>query len=43
VISVRANDIKSNATLEELEAVVAYVKKNLFPDLETNDTSGGAE
>jgi len=39
VISMRANDIKSNATLDELEAVVAYVKKNLFPALDHNDTS----
>ncbi len=39
VISVRANDIKSNATLEELEAVVAYVKENLFPGTPVNDTT----
>jgi hypothetical protein len=39
----RANDIKSNATLDELEAVVAYVKKNLFPALDHNDTSQEGE
>ena len=43
VISMRANDIKSNATLDELEAVVAYVKENLFPGTQTNDTSGSQE
>lgn len=42
VISVRANDIKSDATLEELEAVVAYVKANL-PDPQNNDTWRAAE
>jgi len=43
VISMRANDIKSNATLDELEAVVAYVKENLFPGTLTNDTEQLAE
>jgi hypothetical protein len=41
VISMRANDIKSNATLQELEAVVAYVKENLFPTPFSNDFNGG--
>ncbi len=45
VISMKANDIKSDSTLEDLEAVVAYMKSRINKSTAplTNDTNPGGE